>query len=307
MSYPIIELVTVEPIQLEPVGTKTKFWYIDEKGKNILFKEGRPQTGENWAEKVCCELCRTLGLPHAEYDLAYWHRVSGIKKGVITQSFVPDEPGARLVLGNELLAKIVDNYEKNKRYRAKQHTIRAVMAAASLPVIKLPIEWVAPPEIEDAAGLFAGYLLLDALVGNQDRHHENWGIIFLPEKGVFFSPTFDHASSLGRNEQDPTRREMLVTKDRGRSVEAYVRRAKSAFYSTRFPYKRLMTLEAFEEAAKIRPDAAHYWVAKLAEIDLRKYREILDKIPDQEISAPARDFAYRMLELNTARILPIQL
>jgi hypothetical protein len=46
-----------------------------------------------------------------------------------------------------------------------------------------------------------------------------------------------------------------------------------------------------------------YWLKKLAEIDLANYRKILMKIPNPEISAPARDFAYRMLEINTGRIL----
>ncbi|MCY4420884.1 MAG: hypothetical protein OXC42_06480 [Gammaproteobacteria bacterium] len=109
MTYPIVELNQVESFQLEQVGTKTKFWYRDERGQKILFKEGRPDMGENWAEKVCCEICRLLGLPHAEYDLAVWKET---RKGVITPSFVPDQPDARLVLGNELLAKIVGDYEK---------------------------------------------------------------------------------------------------------------------------------------------------------------------------------------------------
>ena len=303
MTYPIVDLVEVEPIQLEQVGTKTKFWYRNELGKKILFKEGRPGTGENWAEKVCCELCRLLGLPHAKYDLAVWQ---GTRKGVITQSFVPDEPDARLVLGNELLSKIVGNYERNKRYRASQHTIRIVMAAASIPFVELPIGWPAPPEIEDAAGLFTGYLLLDALVGNQDRHHENWGIIFLPEQDVFLAPTFDHASSLGRNELDSTREEMLATKDKGRSIESYVERAKSALFSTSSSLKPLTTLGAFEAAAKISPDAARYWVAKLTSIDPQNYVAILEDIPDQEITEAARKFASRMLELNAARISQLE-
>lgn len=303
MTYPIVNLVEVEPIQLEQVGTKTKFWYRDEQGKKVLFKEGRPDTGENWAEKVCCELCRLLCLPHAEYDLAVW---KGTRKGVITPSFVPDESGARLVLGNELLSKIVDNYEKNKRYRASQHAIRIVMAAASLPFVKLPIGWPSPPEIKNVAGLFTGYLLLDALVGNQDRHHENWGIIFLPEQDFFLAPTFDHASSLGRNELDSTREEMLTTRDKGRSIESYVERAKSALFSTPSSLKPLTTLGAFEAAAKISPEAARYWVEKLAGIDPRDYLAVLKDIPDQEITEAARKFAFRMLELNSARIFQLE-
>jgi len=145
--------------------------------------------------------------------------------------------------------------------------------------------------------------MLDALVSNQDRHHENWGVILLPEQGVSFAPTFDHASSLGRNESDQTRAERLTTSDRGRSMAAYVDRAKSAFLATPSSSKPLRTLEAFREAAKIRPDAADYWLTKLAELDPENSMAILAEIPDAEISATAREFARRMLEINAERIL----
>ncbi|MCY4420883.1 MAG: hypothetical protein OXC42_06475 [Gammaproteobacteria bacterium] len=181
------------------------------------------------------------------------------------------------------------------------------MAAASIPFVKLPIGWTVPPQIKDAAGLFTGYLLLDALVGNQDRHHENWGIIFLPEQDVFLAPTFDHASSLGRNESDLKREERLVTKDKGRSIETYVERAKSALYSTPFSLKPLTTLGAFEAAAKISPDAARYWVEKLMNIDAQNYAAILKNIPDQEITEWGRKFAIRMLDLNAERISQLEI
>ncbi|MFV2058894.1 MAG: phosphatidylinositol kinase, partial [Thiohalomonadales bacterium] len=55
--------------QLEQLGTKSKFWYRNDYG-SMLFKQGRPNTGENWAEKVCCEMCKLLKLPHAHYEFA---------------------------------------------------------------------------------------------------------------------------------------------------------------------------------------------------------------------------------------------
>ena len=116
--------------------------------------------------------------------------------------------------------------------------------------------------------------MLDALISNQDRHHENWGLVIVPDQGVFFAPTFDHASSLGRNETDKVRIEMLVTRDKGRSVEAYVQRAISALYATPSNSRPLGTLEAFTEAAKIRPDAANYWIGRLANINLEEFRGI---------------------------------
>jgi len=51
MTYPIIEVPEGASSQLEQLGTKSKFWYRDQDNKRILFKRGRPGTGENWAEK----------------------------------------------------------------------------------------------------------------------------------------------------------------------------------------------------------------------------------------------------------------
>jgi hypothetical protein len=70
----------------EQVGTKFKFWFRDEHQRLKLYKEGRAGTGENWAEKVCAEICNLLGLPHAQYELAEWRG----RRGVVTPSFVPD-------------------------------------------------------------------------------------------------------------------------------------------------------------------------------------------------------------------------
>ena len=296
MSYPIIQLHADAPTQLEQLGTKTKFWYRDDTGRSILFKEGRPGTGENWAEKVSCEICKLLGIPHADYDLAVWKK----RKGVATPNFVPD--GGRLVLGNELLAKVIDGYDGGQRYQVRQHTVRAVMAVASSKLIGFPLAWIPPSVIKDAAGVFVGYLMLDALIGNQDRHHENWGLIWQPNEGVSFAPAFDHASSLGRNENDQVRNEMLITRDRGRSVETYVARARSAFFASPTSSKPMGTLEAFQEAAKIRPEAARYWLEQLAKLNPEDFRTVLANVPDSEISIPARDFACRMLDVNSQRI-----
>ena len=176
------------------------------------------------------------------------------------------------------------------------------MAVTSSSVVGFPLGWDRPAAIEDAASVFVGYLMLDALVSNQDRHHENWGLIVYPEKGVFFAPTFDHASSLGRNETDEVRTERLTTRDRGRSIETYVARAKSAFYATSSSTRPLATLDAFLEAAKFRPEATDYWLGKLASVDMGDYWKILADIPDSEISTPARNFGCRMLEINANRM-----
>ena len=131
----------------------------------------------------------------------------------------------------------------------------------------------------------------------------NWGCILSEDGELTLAPTFDHASSLGRNESDVERVIRLDTKDRGRSVEAYVVRARSAFYSNPSSNKPLTTLEAFQEAAKIFPEAKQYWLRQLEATSLADYERIFNNVPPPEISIPATEFALRVLEINRRRLL----
>ena len=96
--FQIIPISDDAAFDIEQLGTRSKFWFFKD-GKPHLFKVGRPGTGENWSEKIACELCELLKIPHASYELAVWRDI----KGVLSPSFVPE--GGRLVLGNELLSK----------------------------------------------------------------------------------------------------------------------------------------------------------------------------------------------------------
>lgn len=314
--YPIIQVPDDAPEQLEQLGTKWKFWYRGPNDQRWLFKEGRPNTGENWAEKVCCELCALLDLPHGHYDFAVWkdHR------GVVTPSFVPAD--ARFIFGNELIARFVADYDGERRARAHKHTLARVMAvihgptrfAVKVPLpggvrtvirpasIEMPLGYESPAEIRTVSDVFVGYLMLDALVGNQDRHDENWGLILTGDNRLTLAPTFDHASSLGRNEQDAERLDRLNTRDQGRSVERYVERARSALYPA-VGDRPLSTLAAFQDAAKLIPEAGKYWLRRLEATNFADYQRIFENVPATEITEPARDFALRMLGINRDRLL----
>ena len=85
MPYPIIEIHSYD--EIEPLGTKEKFWFYDEDtGIRNLFKIGRIGTGENWAEKISGELAKLLALPCADYDFAIWDD----REGVVAEIFVPE-------------------------------------------------------------------------------------------------------------------------------------------------------------------------------------------------------------------------
>lgn len=293
--YPIIPIADNAPELPEQLGTKTKYWlHIDD--KLYLFKIGRPNTGENWAEKVACELCALLGLPHAHYELAVWKQ----QKGILSENIVP--PDGRLVPGNELLSEIHTTYPATQRYHVKDHTLGRIFTLLSSPEYMLPLNWAIPGNaIQNATDVFTGYLLLDAWIANQDRHHENWGIIHFDN--FYLAPTYDHAASLGQNETDANRKQRLTTRDQGRHISQYIQKARSAIYLRKSAQKPLSTVEVFAQAALRRPEAAKLWRQQLCDISKEQCLSIFKHIPDSEISETAIEFALKLLELNKQRIL----
>jgi hypothetical protein len=299
-SYPVWEIRLDWSQYVEQVGTKEKFW-IRREGDNrkYLFKIGRPGTGENWAEKIACEIAGAIGIPHATYNLATL--VDEDTQGVITESFVPSS--SQLILGNDFLAEFLDGYDGTKRYRQRSHTVNLALAMTRFPGLGLPLGFRRRKYIRRAADVLVGYLMLDALIGNTDRHHENWGIITGPEIGIRLAPTFDHASSLGRNESDERRHFRLTTNDPNATVRAYAKRAKSAFYKKGKSNSPLTTMEAFNLAQDIRPEAGVYWRNKLEGLQKSKVLNILGRVPGDWMSKDAKQFALEMIAYNRETIL----
>jgi len=302
--YPVITVPDEAGDILEQLGTKPKFWFSDEHSNRYLFKlnrsEGEGATGEDWSEKVTSGLCKLLDLPHAQYEFAIWKG----QHGVASRSFAP--PGGTWVAGNEVLVHLDKSYPREKFYRVRQHTLRLVLTIIRQNVVQPPLNWNTFGDVQSAIDVFVGYLMLDAWIANQDRHHENWGFIVSPERNIHLAPTFDHASSLGWNETDSTRTQRLTTRDRRRDMDRYVARALSAFFSSPTSSQPMPTLDVFREASKLRPLAARAWVDRLSQISDNDVRSIIDQVPGNRISDAAKGFAMKMLDLNQKRLLKLE-
>lgn len=300
LEFPVI-VVTKEAYELstnETMGSKYKFWFKHEELGRCLYKQARQNLGEDWAEKVAAQLCELLGLPHAVYELAEtWEG----NRGVVSPNFLLK--GGTLFHGNEILTPIVPNYPTSKIYNVSQHTIDIVLRAIRDESVNLPLSWTAPSGIQTSVEVFVGYLLLDAWIGNGDRHHENWG--FVRNKAastlgetVNLAPTYDHASSLGRDLSDEQRQK--------RSVEAYGNKCFSAFYSSVKDKKTLKTFDVFHRVARCYPEAAYVWLERLESVSKEHTLEIFKRIPSTRISAIATEFALKILELNQGQLLTLK-
>ena len=206
--FPVVKVTGA--VEDEQAGSKRKFWSNDDDGHRMLFKYGRPGTGENWAEKIAAEVADLLMVPHAQVELAEFEGERGIVSYDVTEGL---ERGA-LVHGNELLTWTSPGYDMGSTFRNVQHTLARVLDALARDFIYAPRGHSCPVGLERGVEVFVGYLLLDALIGNTDRHHQNWAVLVpYHAPGVKLraelSPSFDHASSLGRELPEARQRELL--------------------------------------------------------------------------------------------------
>ena len=286
---------------VEPLGSKPKFWFREGE-RRLLFKAETRGTGEDWAEVVSCHLCELLGLPHVRYELAVeYDGEKEIHPGVVCENMAPSP--LALALGNDLLLSLDPDYPATQQFKVRQHTVGAVREA--LTKLNPPsANWRAGDltDVRSALDVFVGYVMLDAWIANPDRHHENWGALVSPSDRCL-APTFDHGAALARNLLDSERHDRLTTKDRGRTVAAFVQRGRSAFYGSSDAKKPLLLSEAFSAFACLAPAAAEAWLNRLRTIEAEEVWSILEKVPDARMTDTCRLFAKELLRINRQRLL----
>ena len=154
----------------------------------------------------------------------------------------------------------------------------------------------------------ASYAILDGLIGNTDRHHENWMFFHHPERRSYqLAPSYDHGSSLGRELQDVSPRITRSRSDilgsdgvldylmgggspRGVYIRSSSRRAPPPLVTAKLICRR-------------QPDAVRPWLERLEGTADCRFRGVIDRIPDEFMSPVARDFAHRILTVSRAELL----
>lgn len=318
--YSVHDVAPARAEEPESMGSKDKFWFrvgevrwLFKYSRQLIVSPANKQTteaneaiytGEHWAEKLAAEIADALGIPHAVVELAQ-DQESRVP-GAILRDLNVTSPGA-LVHGNELLFKLNPSYPKGQHYGAREYTLDNIFSVLSGPAIELPRGFDVPEAVRTAVDLFVGYLLLDALIGNTDRHHENWALVRPLDGNLVLAPSYDHASSMGRDLSESEQQRRLTTRDAGATVEAYARRARSAIYRNGQDSRPLGTLAAFAEAAARRPEAAQAWRSRLHDVPEDVLETIVTRVPAQVMSTSARQFVGRFLGYTRRQILDLSI
>jgi hypothetical protein len=288
---------------LEQLGSKRKYWYVED-NRRLLFKAEDRGTGEDWAEVIACHLCRLLGLPRVEYELALeCDGTQEFQPGATCENMAP-EP-LQLFLGNELLLARDPKYPVGQRFKVRQHTVQAV--SGIVRILDPPAsEWLVdvPDGIQSALDFFVGYVMLDAWIANPDRHHENWGAIWHGTM-MRLAPTFDHGSALARNLPDSIRSERLTTKDKNRTVYMFAKRGQSFFFGSADEPRPLELREAFEAFGRCAPNAAKLWLERLRLLNRDDICGIVESVPARRMSETCKRFTIELLAVNQRRLLEL--
>jgi len=147
--------------------------------------------------------------------------------------------------------------------------------------------------------------MLDALIGNTDRHHENWGILVEhTQRGMLgtIAPSFDHASSLGRELQDDTSGKCRLRILGENRIGRYAEHAPGAIYWQESDKRAISPLELVRRASRLHPDLFRRAFTLLDKLDQGGLQEILGRIPAGWMSDIARRFALELTCYNLGQL-----
>lgn len=266
----VVDVSSWEAIRGEPGGRdERKVWLSEvadaDREEWWLWKPLKRTDRDAWrindaAEVVTHRLAEAIGLPAAPCEYAR----RGEERGAISRNIAPAThemaPGSTLVP------------------RGDTYTLERILGA---------LEGMAgpPPHHADltAAEVFAGYLVLDAWIGNTDRHEENWAVIEPPDGPTYLAPAYDHGSALGSGLTDATRER--------RDRTAWCARGKST------PFKRPL-IDLAREAVNL--TGALWWAESVASVPASMWTGILDE--HGALSEVSHSFVSDILTINQERV-----
>lgn len=269
-------------------GLRVKSWYEYIDNNDIyLYKEPKIYTysdkifitKEIWTELIACKLGQFIGLDIPDAIPAI---VEG-RYGILIKNFLQrgkaGMPINDLIEAKEILSRTSVKYPHN---------------LASIRIL-LTTEGIASEAWEN----YLKMLIFDCLIGNNDRHDENWGLLIdRTEKNLKLAPIYDNASCLTSGE---TEERVIQLLNNAQMLEKYINNSRPPnLYRTFFDskhYKHFEIMEFLLQEDSIFKDIA----ADMLHCDYLSYTEnIVDTIMRLDVPEP-----YRLTDNRKILILKI--
>ena len=128
--------------------------------KTSLKREQKDYQYEFWSEIIACEIGSVLGFNMLKYDIAY----KGDEIGCLSESMITEGKN-KLTEGVSYLTGFDSNYNPKHKDSKKQYSFQLIKNTLAFYKQEKFIENIIQ------------IIIFDSIIGNGDRHQENWGII----------------------------------------------------------------------------------------------------------------------------------
>ena len=267
-------------ITLNIKGTRAKKIAFDIRNRAIAFfkyeRDGEFNS-ESCSEKMSYEIAKVLEYDCARIELA---RDEEGNLGILNYLFID--------ISNEEHMDAASYLNVNEKNRAQVYTISN---------IKKTLDGI-------DSKLFSGFIrtmIFDALIGEQDRHEENWGIIKRNNE-YKFSPLYDNGDNLLKEFKNPYNLEKYSSgiKD----FDKYINRSRTLIYkednSKKYKHFELIEYLNSEYHTIVQKE-----IKNLRKLTDEKIEEIVNKIPDDLLTKVHKDYIIQYLKKRRDILLSI--
>ena len=247
--------------------------FINKKRRYLYKRSDKRYPDQFWGEVVAYQVGGLLGVDVPPAYVA----VNGGKDGdcaALIEWFYEDAK-AQFIPGGQYMQRMMPDFDRKRGLQHNFQTIRTLGRALTL-FQGMTERW--EERWTDA-------FLFDALIGNTDRHQDNWGYLFTRRKKgdpvVTFAPLFDNGTSLG-HERFPSRLAAW-------SEDDFLRYIRKGTHHIRWDKADLSScghVDLLKKMVEVFPNVEEHLRKKIEGFDTALLVPILDKLADLEMPVP---------------------
>ena len=202
----------------------------------------------------------------------------------------PGQPEERFVPGGDIMVSAIPGYDRKK---GRQHNLAMVEPYLGF------LEKNSKVDMAEWQIYWCDMLLFDALIGNTDRHQDNWGLLWQTSNEtvkVRMAPVFDNGTSLGYEILDGNMDDFYKS-DR---MQNYINKGRHHIRWRLHDKKPAQHIELLELLANKYPAIANKIINKLNVFDLDALKAIIIDCTKYKLSIPLTEkraeFVYHLIE-----------
>lgn len=259
-------------------GTRKKKVVWDKREKQVaFFKYEEYDCTESCSEKMAYEIAKVLEYPIARIELA--EDENGVI-GILNYLFVNTKEVEHI--------DAVSYINQNNLKREQFYTIKNIKSCLDQLDIAL-------------FNQFLKILVFDALIGETDRHEENWGIL-IGDEGYRISPLYDNGCNLLREFKDIKFAEKYYSGQK--SFDSYIERSRSLIYNEA-TQKTYTHLELIKELYKECPNIIQNEIDNISKLTDNEIDRIVQSIPNYLMLDKQKEYIIKFIKRRKEKLREI--